>query len=194
VDGPSNSVYEVNCEAHDTVINQQRNAFIAKQTPLKSELQAIRDFNPASYRHWKVVNPNKRNIVGEHTGFKLVPEGNAFPFADPGTSPILKRVPYLSHSLWVTQYDSEERYPAGEYPNQASTLDGLPKWTRQDRDLDNKDIVLWYNIGATHVVRLEDWPIMPVANASVTFAPSGFFNYSPTVQTTNAHCSTSAKL
>jgi len=194
IDGPTNSVYEVNCKPHDTALNRQRNSFIAKETHLKSELQAVRDIKPKTFRYWKIVNPNKKNVIGQPVGYKIVPETNSFPMADPAESAILKRVGFLKHHLWVTPFDEDERYPSGEYPNQVSTVEGLPKWTRKDRSIDNTDIVVWYNIGATHVVRLEDWPIMPVANATVTIAPVGFFDYSPTIQTQNACCTASAKL
>jgi len=60
VDGNQNNIYEINCAPHDTAMNRQRNAFVAKETQLKTELEAIRDVNPLSYRHWKVVNPNKK--------------------------------------------------------------------------------------------------------------------------------------
>jgi len=193
VDGPQNSIAEVNCQQYDTPFNRQKNAFVATQQVLKTELQAKRNANPISYRYWKIFNPNKKNIVGEPTAYRLTPGSNSLPYASPD-SPLLQRVGFLSHNLWVTPYEESERFPAGEYPNQAKTVEGLPKWTQQDRPIENTDIVLWYTMGATHVVRLEDWPIMPVADISVQFAPSGFFDYSPTVQTQNTNCTGSAKL
>ncbi|WP_338042169.1 copper amine oxidase [Natronococcus jeotgali] len=48
-------------------------------------------------------------------------------------------------------YRDDERFPAGDYPNQNPGGDGLPKWTQQDRSLDGEDIVLWYTLGVNHV-------------------------------------------
>ena len=39
------------------------------------------------------------------------------PFAQPGTV-VLARAGFLTENLWVTPYDGEERFRAGEYPNQ----------------------------------------------------------------------------
>ena len=73
-----------------------------------------------------------------------------------------KRAAFLTRNLWVTPFDPKERFPAGEYPNQNPGGDGLPRWTTADRDLTDRDLVVWYTFGQTHIPRLEDWPVMPV--------------------------------
>src|ERR1700682_2149285 len=58
VDGPVNSVYEVDIVAdEDGPDNPYGNAFTARATLLRSEQQARRVVDPASSRTWKVVNP-----------------------------------------------------------------------------------------------------------------------------------------
>jgi primary-amine oxidase len=49
-----------------------------------------------------------------------------------------------------------------------------------------------------HVVRLEDWPVMPRQNIGFMLEPHGFFNQNPTLNlpaenrgTNGGHCSTS---
>ncbi len=37
-----------------------------------------------------------------------------------------RRAGFLDHQLWVTPYRPDERYPAGDYPNQHAGGDGLP--------------------------------------------------------------------
>lgn len=44
-----------------------------------------------------------------------------------------------------------ERYPSGDYPMQRDTEDGLIKWTAQNRNIENTDLVVWYTVGITHV-------------------------------------------
>jgi primary-amine oxidase len=85
---------------------------------------------------------------------------------------------YTKH-LWITRYDPEQRYPAGNYPNQHSGGAGIPEWVKADRPLDGEDIVLWHTFGATHVVRTEDWPVMPVEYAGFTLKPHNFFDRNP---------------
>ncbi len=39
--------------------------------------------------------------------------------------------------------------------------------------------MLWYTFGAHHVVRPEDWPVMPVATIGFMLKPAGFFDRNP---------------
>jgi len=78
------------------------------------------------------------------------------PFGQPGTQ-IMQRAQFAAKHLWVTAYDPDQRFPAGEYPNQHPGGDGLPAWTAADRPLEDTDLVLWHTFTARHVVRPEDW-------------------------------------
>jgi primary-amine oxidase len=40
-------------------------------------------------------------------------------------------------------------------------------------------VVVWYTFGAHHVVRPEDWPVMPVATIGFSLKPVGFFDRNP---------------
>ena len=163
VDGPDNSVYEI-----DTVAdppgpdNPHHNAFHAEATLLTSEGRAQRLADPLAGRFWKIVNPSVRNRMGEPVGYKLHPGENVRPFALPEAS-VTRRAGFMTKHLWVTRFDPRERYAAGEYPNQHPGGAGLPSYVRDDADLDNTDVVVWYTFGAHHVVRtdfrLEGQPI-----------------------------------
>ena len=78
----------------------------------------------------------------------------------------------------MTAYNEEEFFPAGNYPNSRDIKDGLPAWNNSE-DLQGKDVVLWYNMGITHIVRPEDWPIMNVHQIGFSLAPFGFFDHNP---------------
>ena len=41
--------------------------------------------------------------------------------------------------------------------------DGLVKWTSENRQIENKDVVFRYTFGHTHLPRPEDYPVMPTA-------------------------------
>ena len=49
---------------------------------------------------------------------------------------------------------------------------------------------MWHTFGPTHVVRLEDWPVMPVARTGFMLRPTGFFDRNPTldVPAPSGHC------
>jgi primary-amine oxidase len=196
VDGEQNSVYEVNTQAEpEGPENPFGNAFFATSTLLASEQQAQRLIDPFAGRSWKIASSTARNALGEPTAYKLEPGENCLPFAHSSSS-LIKRAGFITRHLWVTPYDERERYAAGTYPNQHAGGDGLPRWTAQDRPLENQDLVVWYTFGHHHVVRPEDWPVMPVGYIGFMLKPVGFFDRSPALDVPpstpahgeNGHC------
>jgi primary-amine oxidase len=179
VDGPDNSVYEINTVADPPgPENPHHNAFHAEATLLDSEARAQRILDPLAGRFWKVVNPSVRNRLGEPVAYKLMPGENVLPFAGPEAS-VTKRAGFMTRHLWVTRHDPRERYAAGDYPNQHAGGAGLPSYVRDDAPLENTDVVVWYTFGAHHVVRPEDWPVMPVVTIGFMLKPAGFFERNP---------------
>ena len=178
VDGINNSVYETNTEAEQPDANPYLNAFFAKSTLLKTELEAQRTVNPFTCRTWTIVNPSSLNKVGQPVGFKIAPGENTLPFTHPEAS-VMKRAGFALKNLWVTPFNATERYAAGEYPNQHAGGTGLPAWTAQNRSIENTDVVVWYTINHHHVARLEDWPVMPTGYIGFSLKPAGFFDQSP---------------
>ncbi|RLM78942.1 copper methylamine oxidase-like [Panicum miliaceum] len=179
---PYNQVVEVNAKVEDAgPKNVHNNAFYAEEKLLKSELQAMRDCDPSSVRHWIVRNTRNVNRTGQPTGYKLIPGSNCLPLALPEAK-FLRRAGFLKHNLWVTSYKNNEMFPGGEFPNQNPRIDeGLATWVKKDRSLEETNIVLWYVFGLTHIPRLEDWPVMPVEQIGFMLMPHGFFNCSPAV-------------
>ena len=179
VDGENNTLYEVNTQSAPAgADNPFNSAYFAEATPLLKESAAQRVTNSASARFWRITNPGRKNSMGQPVAYRLCPGETTLPFAQPGAS-LLKRATFLTRNLWVTPFDSKERYPAGEYPNQNPGGDGLPRWMAADRDLGDRDLVVWYTFGQTHIPRLEDWPVMPVVPVGFTLRPDGFFDRNP---------------
>jgi primary-amine oxidase len=179
VDGLNNSVYEVDTEAVPLGDeNPYGNAFCAKSTLLSTEAEAQRLIDPSKARYWKIVNPSVCNRMGYPVGYKLMHGENSPPLAHPEAS-VTKRAGYMTKHLWVTPYDPEERFPAGEYPNQHPGGAGLPQWTQANESVENTDIVVWYTFGHTHIPRAEDWPVMPTAYIGFMLKPVNFFDANP---------------
>ncbi|KAL0480722.1 primary-amine oxidase [Acrasis kona] len=183
IDGIKNSVVEVDVLPEmDRKINPRLSAFRPHFKTLKSEKQACRDINLETSRTWEIINPNIRNQVGSNVGYNFHPGSNVRAFAQ-HDSHLFKRASWLKHHLWVTPYHEEEMYPSGDYPNQsdgASGGPGIAEWIKKDRNVENVDVVLWYTFGITHVVRLEDWPVMPVGLLhGFRMIPSNFFKENP---------------
>jgi primary-amine oxidase len=178
IDGEANSAQEVNTHsAPSGPENPHDNAFVAEVTPLNTELAAQRNTNPQSARFWRVVNPARKNGLGAPVSYRLYPSENVPPHSRQVA--FLKRAGFLTKNFWVTPYRSDERFPAGEYPNQSPEDTGLAKWTKADRDIAETDLVLWYTFGLTHIPRAEDWPVMPVTSISFSLRPDGFFDSNP---------------
>jgi primary-amine oxidase len=179
VDGEANSVHEVNTVSVPLGSeNPHGNAFRAEVTRLESELAARRSVNGASARFWRIVNEGRRNRLGQPVGYRLVAGENCPPLISPDAA-VMKRAGFVAHQLWVTPYEPDQRFPAGDYPNQHPTGDGLPHWTAADRPIENRPLVVWYIFGHTHVPRPEDWPVMPVASIGFSLKPDGFFDQNP---------------
>ncbi|HEX4491425.1 MAG TPA: primary-amine oxidase [Acidimicrobiia bacterium] len=190
VDGVDNTVYECDAVTVDAgPDNPLGNAWRAVSTALASEQAAIRDTDAARSRVWKIVNPQRTNRLGQPVGYKLIP-GSTPTLLARADSSIAARAGFARHNLWVTPYSPDERRAAGEYPNQHAGGDGLPRWTEADRALVDTDVVVWHTFGVTHVVRPEDWPVMPVEYAGFLMAPVGFFDRNPAldVPAGNGHC------
>lgn len=179
VDGTENRLVEMNTQALPAgKHNPYNNAFTMQETVLRTEAQAQRQLNLASSRKWKVINPTSKNALGEPTGYLLFPGENSVPYAAP-TSSVRKRAGFMNAHLWGTAYAPDELYAAGLYINQSKGGEGLTKWTKANRSLDNKDVVVWYTLGVTHIPRPEEWPVMTVHKATFKLMPSGFFSKNP---------------
>ena len=181
VDGDGNTVQEVDSRALPvSAENPYGLAVVTEATPIRSESEAARDFNWATQRSWKVVNPNRVNAVGTNPAYKLVPSASIPPLMDPETPQYL-RAPVIGHTVWVTRQHDEERWPCGDYPTQSTVDDGMTRWIADDELLENTDIVLWYVFGIHHVTRVEDWPVMPVDTIAFWLKPFGFFDQNPSI-------------
>jgi primary-amine oxidase len=185
VDGTGNGVMEMNSKAVPPgTANPYGNAFYVENTHFMNELQAQRNINYESARCWHIMNPSVHNTLGEHTGYMLMPGTQAVPFMPPGTV-VRKKAGFLDHQFWVTQYAEGEEYPAGIYPASNKVYDGLPQWTAKNRPIGNNDIVVWYVAGITHIVRPEEWPVMPSHHMGFSLMPFGFFSENPTMGQAN---------
>jgi primary-amine oxidase len=185
IDGEENTVVEVDSVAAPIGDgNPYGLALSTETTAIESESQSARDFNWETQRSWKVINPNKLNRHGSNTAYKLVP-GAAIPALLDSSSPVYQRAPVIGHSVWVTAYDDNERWPAGDYPTQSSEDTGITRWIADDAPLLGTDVVLWYVFGIHHITRVEDWPIMPVDIISFWLKPFGFFDQNPSLDAPN---------
>ncbi len=181
VDGPNNTV--VSSQSEPATVGEDDPyglGLVLRETPLRTEAEGIQDYDWNVQRTWKVVNPSVRNGLGTPVAYKLVP-GGAFPPLIDRASPAFQRAEVIGHTLWVTPQRDDERWPCGDFPNLSEHDTGLPRWTAQNRSIEDTDVVLWYVFGIHHITRPEDWPVMPVDTVSFWLKPFGFFDRNPTL-------------
>lgn len=153
-------------------------ALVQRTVPVTVE--GGQDYDWSTQRAWKVTNPGRRNAHGAPTAYKLVP-GAAIPPMIDRSSALFRRAEAIGHTLWVTPFHPDERWPCGEFVNQSDVDEGLPVWTSAGRSVEDTDVVLWYVFGIHHVPRVEDWPVMPADTVSFWLKPTGFFDANPSL-------------
>jgi primary-amine oxidase len=188
VDGSANSIVETNTHAEPTgPMNRHGNAFYAEEKVLTTELAAARRADASTHRSWKVINPGKLNNVGKPVAYKLDTPNCVTPFLhEDGPSGL--RSSFTRNHVWVTPFHEDERYPAGEFVCNSDGSDSLAEIVKQDRSVENTDIVLWHVFGLHHIVRPEDFPVQPCISCGFSLMPSGFFSANPGIdvpETTN---------
>jgi primary-amine oxidase len=179
VDGPKNRVVEMNVVG-EPAAPYSPNGLAVKETVLETEQAAIRQLKLESHRMWKIESATARNAWGGPTAYALMPGENSTPMVPAGAF-IRRHVGFVNAPVWVTPERDDERYAAGTYSFIGGSGDGLPKWTKANRNLVDRDVVLWYTLGVTHIPRPEDWPLMPVHKSGFKLVPIGFSAENPTI-------------
>ena len=179
VDGPANTVQVTESVALPPGPGDLDGlGLVVRSTPLRTEQEGEQDYDWHAQRCWTVVNDAARSALGTPVGYKLIPAGTFPALLDP-SSTLCRQAAVIGHTLWVTPYREDERWPCGDFPNLSPGGAGLPAWTAQNRPIENTDVVLWYVFGIHHLTRPEDWPVMPVDRAGFWLKPSGFFDRNP---------------
>ncbi|MED3909533.1 stalk domain-containing protein [Peribacillus simplex] len=185
VDGESNSLMEINPKVEK---NQEggprKSVMVTEEKTVKTEQESIQKFDSSTIRLFS--NLNKENKVGNPVSYQIIPfAGGTHPIAKGALFSdddwLFKRVNFMDKQLWVTNYDPDERYPEGKYPNRSKTDTGLGQYSADNGSIDNTDNVVWMTTGATHIARAEEWPMMPTEWVHAMLKPWNFFDRTPTL-------------
>ncbi|MEM7080482.1 MAG: tyramine oxidase [Pseudomonadota bacterium] len=158
----------------------RRSIWTVQSERVRTEDAAKLSIDMQAPEQWRIQNTSAKNKMGYQTGYVLMPSANALPqISDDDYT--LRRAGFARHHLWVTPYNPDELYAAGDYPNQSKGEDGLPTWTAANRSIDGEDLVLWYTLGFHHITAAEDWPVLPSHPKRVTLRPFNFFDRSQVI-------------
>ncbi|KAK7292355.1 hypothetical protein RIF29_08133 [Crotalaria pallida] len=129
-----------------------------------------------------VVNPNKQTSVGNVVGYRLIPAPPIHPLLAQDDYPQIRGA-FTNNNVWVTPYNRTEKWAGGLYIDESRGEDTIEVWTKKNRDIKNKDIVLWPVLGVHHVPAQEDFPIMPLLSTGFELRPANFFERNPVLKT-----------
>lgn len=178
VDGTSNSLLREELKTIEvTNGGQRKRVWVVKPKIARTENEAMLNVDLAKPSLWRVINPNVLGPLGYPVSYQIKPVGNALSLLAPEDYP-QRRGAFTQYHLWVTPYRADERHVAGAYPMYYEDQ-GLPEWTKANRRIENTDIVAWYTMGFHHVVRAEDWPVMPTVWQEFQLRPFDFFERNP---------------
>ncbi|KAL6177134.1 hypothetical protein ACLB2K_048660 [Fragaria x ananassa] len=180
-------------DLYGTLLSENRQQTSPHESPRKSFLKATRTvaktekdaqvklklYDPSEFH---VINPSKKTRVGNPVGYKVVPGATAASLLDPEDPP-QKRAAFTNNQIWVTQYNRSEQWAGGLFAYQSHGDDTLAVWSNRDREIENKDIVIWYTLGFHHIPCQEDFPIMPTVSSSFDLKPVNFFERNPILRT-----------
>jgi primary-amine oxidase len=156
----------------------RRSIWVREPASARKESEGMLDMDMHHPALWRVTSRERTNHVGYPTSYQLMPAMSAMTLLSPDDYP-RRRAGFIDHQLWTTPYRREERYAAGNHPTLSEPGQGLPAWTKANRSIEDTDVVLWHTIGMHHLVRAEDWPVMPVMWHSFELRPFDFFDRNP---------------
>jgi primary-amine oxidase len=182
VDGPENTVHRDGLRTLRLPEDHpRRSLWVVDSRPLRTESEGKLDVRLERPALWRILSGSSVNEHGYPTSYQLNPGKPIVTLLSDDDWPRL-RAGFIDHHLWVTPYRPDERYAAGRFPTLSEPGEGLPRWTAADREIAGTDVVVWYTAGMHHVVRAEDWPVMPTATHSFELRPFDFFSGNPALR------------
>lgn len=152
--------------------------YVIREDSPVSERTAQFSHHPGKVQRFRIVSSERENRVGNPTSYEVLLGGRAA-YILPESEWYSKRANFLRRDIWVTPHNPDERYAGGDFVFAGRGDDGLDVWTRLDRDVRDRDVVVWVNIGMNHFTRSEDMPVMPTIWKSFTLRPFNFFDRNP---------------
>ena len=128
----------------------------------------------------RVINEALTNTMGNPVGYEIVYANHDHLIIDRDDTPA-QRSAFLQADMWLTPYDENERFAGGDYVFASRGVQGLPVWVKKERAVQNKDLVVWLNIGMHHFTRAEDLPVMPTVWHSFKLRPFNFHDRNPAI-------------
>uniref|UniRef100_A0A2P2JEL7 Amine oxidase n=1 Tax=Rhizophora mucronata TaxID=61149 RepID=A0A2P2JEL7_RHIMU len=134
IDDTNNTFVNVNLVKEDTLPGKPpRKSYLkVRRHVAKTEDDArikLKLYDPSEFH---IINPSRRSRLGNPTGYKVVPRGNAASLLDHLDPPQL-RAAFTNNQIWVTRYNRSEQWAAGLLAYQSRGDDTLAVWSLRYR-------------------------------------------------------------
>ncbi|KAG0175739.1 hypothetical protein DFQ28_003217 [Apophysomyces sp. BC1034] len=183
IDGVNNSVCQVDTQRLPYPTGHPKNAygngFFTTTTPMRDTHEGQGTASLETARYWKIINEDRIHPYSKTpVGWKIYSHHQTPLFAQ-DDSVVGQRAGFAKKTLWVTPYDEKQMFAGGFYCNQSTGEDNVEIWSKDCKSIENRDIVLWFTFGVTHLPRVEDFPVMPVEMCGFYMKPCNFFMANP---------------
>lgn len=145
IDGYKNTVYY---EESVPMSEDDSNPWLVGYTTEKNIIKSSGSATTSVDRHrvFKIRNDSIVNPITHHPiAYKLQTMPSQMLLAHPNSFGS-KRARFATRPIWVTKYQDDELFAAGEFTNQSKKSEGVEVWAARNDAVENEDVVLWHSM------------------------------------------------
>lgn len=158
--------------------DKPRNTMKLSRRLIKTEDESGLIYDSNSATQYRIINTAKPNNYGEPRGYRIQPESSCH-LTVQNSSNLANAVNWAKYDLAITKQKDTE--PCSAHPYNGQDIYNPPVDFDKFFDgenLEQEDLVVWFNLGMHHVPHTGDLPntVFTSAHSSVRFTPVNYFD------------------